>query len=251
MGFFFDRSWRGFGAHGLSGVSESPGAGGRGRGRYTPAMTRRVYLLSPANCSGKRASYLLNPGATFELARRFHRAGLTLGEAFTFMSGLYFRGKVAYAAAYGTSPGAALVITPDRGLVPVEQVVTPADLRAMAAVPIDPAEARYNRPLVASVTELAAGLKDADEVVLLGSIATGKYVDLLKGPLGERIRRPRRHEPRRTDAALREGGAAADVCSHRCGEPPRHAATEAAAALNRTETSKFLHCDSVSLKCCN
>ena len=191
-------------------------------------MGHCIYLLSPAKCSGKRASYLLNPDATFELARRLHGGGgITLGEAFSFMSGLYFRGKLAYATRFGDPPagwGGAMVITPDRGLVAAETVITAKDLRRMAAVPVDATDARYRRPLVRTVRELADALIDGvatpghaagsidaaggggssggssggdsggdsggGTVVLLGSIATGKYLDLLRGPLGDRLRFP-------------------------------------------------------------
>ena len=66
--------------------------------------TARIFLLSPANLGGIRAGYVLNPGAGFDLASRLRRDGLPLGELFSFISGLYFRGKVAYA-------GKAIVIT--------------------------------------------------------------------------------------------------------------------------------------------
>ncbi len=62
---------------------------------------RRVYLLSPAHSGGKRADLLMRDGADFELARRLRGADeVPLGEIFAFMSGLYFRGKLAYANAF-------------------------------------------------------------------------------------------------------------------------------------------------------
>ncbi len=54
----------------------------------------RIFLLSPAHCGGKRAAVLLNQRAGFPLAQRLRSAGITLGEAFSFLSGLYFRGKL-------------------------------------------------------------------------------------------------------------------------------------------------------------
>src|SRR5437660_153861 len=74
----------------------------------------RVFLLSPANAAGKRAQLLLRDGAMFGLARRLKNGGLPLGEAFSFISGLYFRGKLAYASAFAAPPDSApgvLVIT--------------------------------------------------------------------------------------------------------------------------------------------
>ncbi|HZC34298.1 MAG TPA: hypothetical protein VE242_01725, partial [Chthoniobacterales bacterium] len=83
--------------------------------------THRLFLLSPANVAGKRAKMLLNPGAEFELAQRLHTdRGVPLGEAFAFMSGLYFRGKLAYARAFAHAPdgqAGVLIITSNRGLV--------------------------------------------------------------------------------------------------------------------------------------
>jgi hypothetical protein len=146
-------------------------------------MCSRVFLLSPARCSGKRAAILINPDATFELAVRLRAGRITLGEAFAFMSGLYFRGKLAYAEAFG-GPDAALVIAPGRGLLRADTPITLEDLRAMAEVPVDLDEPRYCEPL----TRDAARLADAAEtVVLLGSIATRKYLDPLQAVLGERL----------------------------------------------------------------
>src|SRR5580700_10057794 len=90
--------------------------------------THRVFLLSPANVAGKRAKMLLNPEAAFELARRLHTGGeVSLGEAFSFMSGLYFRGKLAYARAFAQPPAdtdGVLVITAGGGLLPSETLLT-------------------------------------------------------------------------------------------------------------------------------
>src|SRR5262245_50451526 len=91
-----------------------------------------IFLLSPAYCGGRRAKILLKPGSTIELAQRLDAGTLTLGVAFAFLSGLYFRGKLAYATAFGRGafPGdaGAFVITPTRGLVPPETIVTAAVL---------------------------------------------------------------------------------------------------------------------------
>ena len=153
-------------------------------------LPRRVFLLSPAHCGGKRASFLLNDNATFDLARRIRApGGVPLADVFSFVSGLYFRGKVAYARAFGRPPAGlsgALVITTDRGLVPADTTVTVADLRDMGCVDIDEDERRYRRPLARDVRALAKAEPDC-EVVLLGSVATGKYVDVLLEALGERL----------------------------------------------------------------
>ena len=142
----------------------------------------RVFLLSPANASGERASMLLREAASFPLARAVRsEAGAPVGEVFSFLSGLYFRGKLAYARAFADR---ALVITPDRGLIPPETAVRVDDLRAMAAVPIDLREPRYRGPLERDAAALAGR---RGEVVLLGSVASGKYVDVLVGLLGARL----------------------------------------------------------------
>src|SRR5690348_9480336 len=61
---------------------------------------RRIFLLSPADSSGARARLVLREGARFELAMRLRDSGAPLGEIFCFMSGLYFRGNLAYARAF-------------------------------------------------------------------------------------------------------------------------------------------------------
>jgi hypothetical protein len=146
----------------------------------------RVFLLSPANCGGKRAKLLFRPGANFELARRLHRGErIAIAEIFSFLSGLYFRGKFAYARRFGRSSGSlpsALVVTANSGLVALE---TGLDLQALAAfgdVPIDPGDPRYRAPLERDLRQLAAA--DCD-VVLLGSISTNKYTDALLACLGD------------------------------------------------------------------
>jgi hypothetical protein len=152
-------------------------------------MSGRIFLLSPASCAGRRAALLLRDEATFDVAQRLHAGGIPLGEAFAFLSGLYFRGKLAYARRFARPPaglGGAYVITTCHGLLPPESPVTAADLRAFAAVPIDPAEARYRAPLVRTAAALAAAAP-ATQVVLLGSIAGGKYVEPLRDIFGDRL----------------------------------------------------------------
>jgi hypothetical protein len=158
----------------------------------SPAATTpyRIFLLSPAHCGGKRASYLFNEKASFDLARRVRQpGGAPLGDVFSFVSGLYFRGKLAYAGAFGRAPdgmSASLVITTNRGLVPAQTSVTLVDLKDMGCVDIATDERRYRRPLARDVRALASGLPDC-EFVLLGSVASGKYVDVLLEALGERL----------------------------------------------------------------
>ncbi len=149
-----------------------------------------VFLLSPAYCGGQRAHYLLRKGSRVALAAKLTDGTLTLAEAFTFMSGLYFRGKIAYSRTFGRHDPPALVITPTRGLLPPETIVTAKLLQEFAKVDVDADDGRYRRPLVRSADQLAATLPRDARVVLLGSIATGKYVDVLAGCLGERLHFP-------------------------------------------------------------
>jgi len=146
----------------------------------TPA---RVFLLSPARCDGVRMSMLRRAAAQFPLAMQLRsEGGATLGDVFTFTSGLYFRGKLTYARAFGAS----WVITQGAGLVDPGHRITPRDLDRWAKVRIDLADARYRRPLERDARALAARLPDA-EVVLLGSIASDKYVDLLLEVFDDRL----------------------------------------------------------------
>jgi hypothetical protein len=150
-------------------------------------MPPRVFLLSPASSAGKRCQLLLSRDARFELARRVRAQGAALGEVMSFLSALYFRGKLAYAERFAAPPAGApgvLVITPDRGLVPPDTRIGLDDLRAFARVPIDAAERRYAAPLQAAAFALRERLTPGAEIVLLGSIATPKYVDLLLDVFG-------------------------------------------------------------------
>lgn len=162
--------------------------------QQTPMMTAlpsRIFLLSPAHCGGRRAQMLVSERAQFELAHRLRTHGATLAEIFTFLSGLYFRGKVAYARAFARPPSGrdgALVITTNRGLVPLDAAFSLAELQQLGTVSIEPDEPRYAEPLVRDAAELAA-IPNC-EVVLLGSVASGKYVDPLLPLFGERLRFP-------------------------------------------------------------
>jgi hypothetical protein len=154
-------------------------------------MRARIFLLSPARCDGERAKLILNPRAEFPLAKALREpTGVEIGEVFSFLSGLYFRGKLAYARAFmrprEDTPGM-LVITTERGLVPPHARVTHADLCAFAEVDIAGADERYLAPLRRDVEGLAQRLAADDQVVLLGSIATGKYADSLLQSLRERL----------------------------------------------------------------
>ena len=155
----------------------------------------RIFLLSPAHCGGERARLLIRPEASFDLAERLRSGtGATLGEVFSFLSGLYFRGKLAYARAFSPAPSARTavwVITPGAGLrLPDERIGIEA-LRAFAEVAIHEQEPRYLEPLLRDARRVFVDLEPEADVVLLGSVATGKYVDVLLPLLGSRLLFPR------------------------------------------------------------
>jgi hypothetical protein len=154
----------------------------------------RVFLLSPASCAGERARLILHEGSRSELARRVRTTeGAPLGEVFAFLSSLYFRGKLAYALAFARPPAGcagALVITPTDGLSPAQAPIGIEGLQRFASVDIHGANPRYTTPLLRDARRLASEVGSRCEVVLLGSVATGKYVDVLAPVFGERLRFP-------------------------------------------------------------
>jgi hypothetical protein len=130
----------------------------------------------------------------FPLARRLRRqSGAPIADVFTFLSGLYFRGKVAYANAFARpargAPGV-LVITPTRGLIDSRTRIRLDDLREFAEVDIHEDDPRYRLPIERDARRLASKLSTESEVILLGSIATGKYVEVLLADFGDRLRFP-------------------------------------------------------------
>jgi hypothetical protein len=150
----------------------------------------RVFLLSPANSSGVRMRILLRPEAQFDLALRLREGAATLGEAFEFTSGLYFRGKLLYARTFARTPdgmSGVLVIAPGAGLVPAEAPVDVAQIERLGSVPVDVADRRFRQPLEDAARLVQRALPPQTEIVLLGSIASAKYVDPLLGIFGERL----------------------------------------------------------------
>ena len=152
---------------------------------------RRIFLLSPASCGGKRAALLFNERAAFSLAMRLRTPdGAPLGEVFSFLSGLYFRGKLAYSGAFARAPRGVpgtLIITSSRGLLSPTTPVSLGDLREFSAVPIDTSEPRYAEPLLRDARALAKAAGPRAEVVLLGSVASDKYVGVFGEIFGARL----------------------------------------------------------------
>ncbi len=149
----------------------------------TDTRPPRLFLLSPANASGPRGA-LLRTSQNVELGMRLRSSdGAPIGEVYRFISGLYFRGKLAYAEYF--APGRSYVITPCRGLLPPETALTGEEFEALARVPIDADEPRYLAPLVRDLTQVAATWPG--DVVLLGSVASPKYTRPLLEILGDRL----------------------------------------------------------------
>ncbi|MFN7980278.1 MAG: hypothetical protein U0Q11_00305 [Vicinamibacterales bacterium] len=174
-------------------------------------MSGRLFILSPANCAGKRGQQLLSPKAGGQMATRLRSDdGVPLGELFAFMSGLYFRGKLAYATRFAVAPRVMLeshgaaglgtrssavsinavrgvhIITPSHGLRGPDEMVRLDDVKAFAGQAIDLANDAYRQALEASARALLAAAGPCD-IVLLGSIASPKYVDVLLGVFGSRL----------------------------------------------------------------
>ena len=61
------------------------------------------------------------------------------------------------------------------------------DLRAFATVAVDLDEPRYREPLARDAAALATELSPLGRAVLLGSVASDKYVEILHAAFGERL----------------------------------------------------------------
>jgi len=152
---------------------------------------RRIFLLSPANLKGVRAQRLCQPECVAELSSRLRAGRATLGELFSFTSSLYFRGKLAYARTFGASyprVEGCYVITSSRGLLLPDTFVDLAMLKELSAIAdVDPEDDRYRIPLERDAIALNEKLEHAGEVILLGSVATPKYVKPLLAVFGTRL----------------------------------------------------------------
>ena len=137
---------------------------------------------------------ILRDRAQFSLARELRgKSGAPIADVFTFLSGLYFRGKIAYANTFARPArgmSGVFVITPTRGLIDARTRIHLDDLREFAEVDIHQDDPRYRKPIERDARRLATKLTAQSEVILLGSIATGKYVAVLAANFGERLRFP-------------------------------------------------------------
>ncbi len=170
-----------------------PDCGGTRGGYEQDVAPARVFLLSPARSAGPRAAALVAGGS--DLGQQLQSPeGAALGDVFAFLSSLYFRGKLAYATRFGSAglgaPGA-LIITPGHGLCRPSTRIRAADLAALGGIDAAVDNPAFVAPLVRDAERLVATVPAETEVVLLGSIATAKYVDPLRGVLGARLMFPR------------------------------------------------------------
>src|SRR5258708_33984655 len=102
-------------------------------------LHRSIFLLSPANASGIRGQRLLGADAKSQLAERLSQSGAPLGEVYQFISSLYFRGKLEYAAQFKNlppeTPGVHIITGPPLMLPPT--VVTLYELRQVSQTPLN------------------------------------------------------------------------------------------------------------------
>jgi hypothetical protein len=153
------------------------------------SLRRSIFLLSPANASGIRGQRLLGSDAKSPLAQRLRQSGAPLGEVYQFISSLYFRGKLEYAEQFkNPPPGVTGVhIITGAGLMLPQTVVTVDELRRISATPIDADNPHYRLPLDRDLLRLRKVAGRDTDLILLGSIATSKYVTPLLAVFGERV----------------------------------------------------------------
>ena len=155
------------------------------------ASVPTIFLLSPARCSTARALALIEARSSTEVANALHSAaGAPLGEVFAFLSSLYFRGKLTYARAFARPFGAAsgvYVITPGAGLLVESTRIDAAGMRAFAATEVHHENDAFSVPLVRDARRLSQTAGERARFVLLGSIASAKYVAPLQHALDNRL----------------------------------------------------------------
>src|SRR6202166_2986228 len=156
-------------------------------------LRARIFLLSPANASGIRGQRLLGSTGESELALRLRHAGAPLGEVYRFISSLYFRGKLDYAEKFQNPPRgvAGVHIITGAGLMLPETVITLSDLRRSSATSIDAKNSHYRLPLDMDLARLREVMGDETDVILVGSVATPKYISPIRDVFEERLLCPR------------------------------------------------------------
>ena len=155
------------------------------------ATAPTIFLLSPARCSTTRALALIEARSSSEVARLLHSSsGAPLGDVFAFLSSLYFRGKLTYARTFARPAGAAAgvyVITPGAGLLVESQRIDAAGMRAFATTEVHHENDAFCAPLVRDAQRLLQHAGPHARFVLLGSIASAKYVAPLQQALDNRL----------------------------------------------------------------
>lgn len=152
------------------------------------AQVSTVFFVSPANLSGRRGQYLLGPKASSALAAQLASPeGAALGELFCFVSGLYFRGKLTYAQAFGQ----ALVMTAGGGLLAPEERIDRERLQRWSTTAVHESNPHFTAPLTRAAAALADQQPHDTRFVLLGSLATNKYIAPLLDVFGSRLLYPR------------------------------------------------------------
>lgn len=153
-------------------------------------MRPRIFLLSPARLGGPRTHLLLRDTASFDVAVKLRQGIATVAEVYSFISGLYFRGKIAYVGAFGCAPAGvprAVVIVPGVGLIPPETKLNRDQLSAIGKVPVEAANDAFSAPLLRDARLLDEAAGQDCEYVLLGSVASDKYTQPLLQVFGQRL----------------------------------------------------------------
>ncbi len=153
----------------------------------------RIFLLSPAYPSGIRARMLLGGSPRTKLAYSLRDEGASLGDIYSFISSLYFRGKLTYSRLYARPPAGVdgiFVITASGGLVSPDKVLTLKELRKIAAGNVHQRNSAYRVPLERDAMLLTDQMGADCDIVLLGSVATLKYVEPLLAIFRERLMFP-------------------------------------------------------------
>ncbi len=155
-----------------------------------------IFLLSPANLNGIRARQLCSKRARFDAAVAYRDGGVAIGRAFSFMSALYFRGKITYSERFKRPPAGmeldgVLIITPGYGLVRPDWKIDEEKMRRLRRTKVDAKSRTYRKALERDLEAIAGFCGEETRFVLLGSVATGKYVDVLHPILGERLLFPK------------------------------------------------------------
>ena len=133
--------------------------------------------------------------ATFDLAVRLRDARGTARGSVQLSERSIFQGQARLLAAFGVhrilsrlfSGAGVFVITPNAGLRTPDTPVTLGGISRFAGVDVSADNPSYRKPLDRSARSLAADIGPDCGVVLLGSIASAKYVDVLLSIFGDRL----------------------------------------------------------------